>query len=586
MTAMKNLPVGWPTILDCSTNGIILISNTGMILFYNRAAKLIFGEPLDEDVAGRHIGEIKPDAWPNIEKVIKTGQPQHKKKITHSGVTIIVNRTPVMEDEKVVAVLTVFQDISEYEAMISELKGYTMLNKELEAIFESSYDGLYITDGNAKTIRVNKAYERITGLSKKNLIGRNMNSLVDEKVFNYSVTLEVLKKKESITIMQQIKGGKQIIATGTPVFDEKNEILLVVTNVRDITKLNKLMAQVEDTKRINSRFYQTLQEHDGIEHALQEMVVKSKAMVQVVKKAIKVAKAETSVLLLGESGVGKSMLARIIHQMSPRKDDPFVKINCGVIPESLMESELFGYEKGSFTGASQSGKAGLIEAAHEGTVFLDEVGELKTDMQVKLLEVIEDKTFVKIGSSHSTKVNVNIIAATNRDLKKMIRNGTFREDLYYRLNVVPIRIPPLRDRKEDIPALVHNILEKFNRQKKIHKWMTPEAVDMLIGHDFSGNVRELVNIVERMVIMSDGDKIECADLPSEIGRNAQFISTISSQKGSLKEILAVIESQIIKDTVSRCSSITAASKELNLHPTTLWRKMTKYGIKNDIAVMQ
>ena len=580
MTDIKNLPMSWSTILNHSKNGIILINNTGVILFYNKAARTIFGDPIDEDMVGRHIAEIKPNAWPNIKTVIKTGQPQHKEKVTHSGVTIIVNRTPVMKDGKIVAVLTEFQDISEYDAMISELRGFTILNKELEAIFESSYDGLYITDGKAKTIRVNKAYERITGLLKKNLIGRDMHSLVDEKVFNCSVTLEVLKKKKSITIMQQVKGGKQIIATGTPVFDGKNEILLVVTNVRDITKLNRLRAQVEDTRRINSRFYQTLQEHDGIEHVLQEMVVKSQSMIQVIKRAIKVANAETSVLLLGESGVGKSMLAKIIHQMGLRKNDPFVKINCGVIPELLMESELFGYEKGAFTGALQSGKAGLIEAAHGGAVFLDEVGELKLDMQVKLLEVIEDKTFMKIGASHSSKVDVNIIAATNRDLKKMIQDGTFREDLYYRLNIVPIRIPPLRDRKEDIPALIHNILEKFNRQKKINKRMAPEAVDMLIRHDFPGNVRELANIVERMIIMSDGDKIGLDDIPSEIRRNAQNITTISSQKGSLKEILAEIESQIIKDTVSRCGSIAEASKELNLHPTTLWRKTTKYGKKS------
>ena len=586
MNAIENLHVSWPTILNFSKNGIVLINNEGVILFYNRAAKAIFGEPLDEDMAGRHIAEIKPDVWPDLKSIIKTGHPQYKKKITHSDVTIIANRNPVKKDKKVVGVLSVFQDISEYETMISDLKGYNRLYKELEVIFESSYDGLYITDGNAKTIRVNSAYERITGLSKKDLIGRDMHSLVDEKVFDYSVTLEVLKKKESITIMQHVKSGKQLIVTGTPVFDEKNEILLVVTNVRDITKLNNLRAQLEDTRRINSRFYQSLQEHDGIEHVLQEMVVKSQAMIQVVKKAIKVAKAETSVLLLGESGVGKSMLARIIHQMSPRKDDPFVKINCGAIPESLMESELFGYEKGAFTGALHSGKAGLIEAAHGGTVFLDEVGELKLDMQVKLLEVIEDKTFVKIGSHSSTKVNVNIIAATNRNLKKMIQDGVFREDLYYRLNVVPICIPPLRDRKEDIPVLVHNILEKFNKQKKISKRMAPETVDMLVRYGFPGNIRELVNIVERMIIMSEEDQIGLADLPAEIGKDAKTISAISTQEGSLKEILADVESQIIKATVSRCSSIAEASKELNLHPTTLWRKMTKYGIKNDIAFMQ
>ena len=476
--------------------------------------------------------------------------------------------------------LSVFQDISEYETIITELQGYQRLHKELEAIFESSYDGLYITDGNAKTIRVNSAYEKITGLSRKDLIGRNMYSLVNEKVFDYSVTLEVLQKKRPITIMQQVMGDKHFIVTGTPVFDENNEILLVVTNVRDITKLNTLRAQLEDTRRINSRFYQTLQENDGIEHALQEMVVKSQAMVQVIKKAIKVAKAETSVLLLGESGVGKSMLARIIHQMSYRKDGPFIKINCGVIPDSLMESELFGYEKGAFTGALHSGKAGLIEAAHGGTVFLDEIGELKPDMQVKLLEVIEDKTFVKVGSHHPTKVNINIIAATNRDLKKMIKEGTFREDLYYRLNVVPIFIPPLRQRKEDVPALTVNILAKFNKQKKLNKRIAPGTIDILSRYSFPGNVRELVNIVERMIIMCEGDQIGIADLPAEIRETIKIVPNLpSSQKGSLRETMAEIESQMIRNAVSRCSTIAEASRELDIHPTTLWRKMTAYGIK-------
>ncbi|MDA3787826.1 MAG: sigma 54-interacting transcriptional regulator [Desulfobacula sp.] len=575
----KNLSELWPTILDSSNNGILLIDDQGVIIFYNEAASLIFGHPSAQDVIGKNIAEIRPEAWPDLKNIIKTGQPQFKKKITLSNVTIIANRCPVEKDGKVIGVLSIFQDISEYETVISELQGYQRLHKELKAIFESSYDGLYITDGNANTIRFNRAYQRITGLSKKDLIGRNMHTLVEEKVIDHSVTLEVLEKKKPITILQQIKGDKQLIVTGTPVFDENNEIFLVVTNVRDITKLNNLRGQLEDTKRINSRFYQTLQEYDGIEHALKEMVIKSQTMIQVIKKAIKVARAETSVLLLGESGVGKSMLAGIIHKMSPRKDDPFIKINCGVIPDSLMESELFGYEKGAFTGALPTGKAGLIEIAHGGTVFLDEIGELKLDMQVKLLEVIEDKTFTKVGSQHSVNVNANIIAATSRDLKKMISEGTFREDLYYRLNVVPISIPSLRQRKEDILPLTINILKKFNKQKKLNKRLAPETLDMLARYNFPGNVRELINIVERMIIMSEEDLIGIADLPSEIREKDGSISNLSSHQGSLKKIIARIEYQVIKETVSRCESISEASRELDLHPTTLWRKMTKHGIK-------
>ncbi len=583
----ENLSPFWPTILDSSPDGVLLVSDQGEILFSNTAANVIFSTTITkEDIVGRHIAEIRPDAWADLKELLKTGRPQLKKKIKLADITIIVNRCPIKKGGETIGALLIFQDISEYETIISELKGYNRLYRELETVFESSFDGLYITDGNANTIRVNTAYEKITGLSKKDLIGRNMHNLVEEKIFDHSVTLEVLEKKEPITIMQKVLGDKQLIVTGTPVFDEEGEILFVVTNVRDITQLNRLRSQLEESRRINSSFYQTLQEHDGIEHALEKLVIKSQSMVQVVKKAIKVAKAETSILLLGESGVGKSMLAGIIHKMGSRKEGPFIKINCGAIPNSLMESELFGYEKGSFTGALHTGKAGLIEIAHQGTVFLDEVGELKPDMQVKLLEVIENKTFQKIGSQKATKIDVNIIAATNRDLKTMIRDGDFREDLYYRLNVIPISIPPLRERKEDILPLAINVLEKCNKQKKLKKSFSTETLDQLGKHDFPGNVRELVNIVERMIIMSDGDQIVVEDLPGSIREIKAGSNDFQIPQGSLKEILADVEARIIQETLSRCHTISQASKELNLHPTTLWRKMTKYKIKGHPAQLQ
>lgn len=576
----KDLSQFWPTIINSSPNGVLVVDDQGEILFYNTTAKVIFGRPIKkEDMVGRNIAEFRPEIWLDLNEVIKKGKPQLKKKITLADITIIANHSPIKTDGKIFGALLVFQDISEYETIISELKGYNSLYKELEAIFESSFDGLYITDGNANTIRVNSAYEKITGLSKNDLIGQNMHNLVKEKVFDSSVTLEVLEKKKSITIMQKVLGEKQLIVTGTPVFDEKGEILLVVTNVRDITGLNNLRSQLEESRRINSSIYQTLQEHDGTEHALEKLVIKSQSMVQVIKKAIKVARAETSILLLGESGVGKSMIADIIHKMSPRKEGPFIKINCGAIPYSLMESELFGYEKGAFTGALHTGKAGLIEIANQGTVFLDEVGELKPDMQVKLLEVLENKTFKKIGSQRSTEVDVNIIAATNRDLKTMIKDGSFREDLYYRLNVVPISIPPLRKRKEDILPLAINVLEKFNKQKKLKKKLMPEILDRLGKYNFPGNVRELVNIVERMVILSDSDQIVVEDLPASIKEKQKIIHGLPVLKGSLKGMLADVEARIIKEALSRYDTILEVSKALKLHPTTLWRKMVKYGIR-------
>ena len=439
-------------IFDASYNGIVVIDSEGIINVYNESARRIFREE-HASFVGRHLSEIRPEAWPEFAEILETGVSQIGKKMSLPEAIIIANRSPIIEDGQIVGVLSIFQDISEYEQIISELQSYQKLHRELEAIFESSYDGFYIADGKADTIRVNKSYGRITGLSPEKLIGRNLNDLVAEKVFDNSVTLEVLRRKEQVTIMQEVMGDKQVMATGTPIFDEQGDIALVVTNVRDITELIELRAELEESRHLSSRFYQSLIEHEGIEHALKEMVVKSQPMMQVVRTAIKVAAVDYSVLLQGESGVGKSMLARLIHQISPRKDCPFVKINCGTIPDSLMESELFGYEKGAFTGAVQSGKAGLFETGHTGTVFLDEIADLRPDLQVKLLEMIEDKTFNRVGGTQPILVDVRIIAATNKDLLTLIKKGLFREDLYYRLNVVPIIIPPLRQRREDIPPL-------------------------------------------------------------------------------------------------------------------------------------
>ena len=579
------IPPFWSAVFDSSYNGIIVIDRDGVIALYNQAARRIFGEGHTSFV-GRHISDIRPGVWEDMQRIIQSGEPQVGLKLNLSDITIIANRTPVVVDGQIRGLISVFQDISEYETITSELESFQRLNHELEAIIESSYDGLYIADGNADTIRVNNAYERITGLKREQLIGRNMNDLVRERIFDHSVTLEVLQKEEPVTLMQQIKGGKQVMVTGTPIYDDAGGIAFVVTNVRDITELNELRRKLETSERITSRYFQTLKEHDGVEHALREMVVKSRPMMQVVRQASKVADADTSILLLGESGVGKSMLARLIHQISRRKDRPFVKINCGTIPRSLMESELFGYEKGAFTGAVTGGKAGLIEAGHTGTIFLDEITEIKPDLQVKLLEIIEDKTFTRVGGNRPQKVDVRILAATNRDLQEMMRRGEFRQDLYYRLNVIPIAIPPLRERPEDIPALALNVLETYNRSHRTNKRLGTKVMDALNRYHYPGNVRELIHIMERMILLSEGDLLTLEDLPEEVSARTCRIENLETEGLSLKESVQALEARMIRRALEQNLSVAGAAAHLRIHPTTLWRKMNRYAIPVEIAKTQ
>lgn len=582
----SNIPLlSWPDILDASHNGIVIIDRSGVILVYNKAARRLLEEG-DHSPVGRHFSEIRPETWPDLKNILETGLPQIGKKIVLPQATIIANRNPIIVDGKVVGAISVFQDISEHEALISDLQGYRKLHRELEAIFESSFDGLYITDGRANTIRVNSAYERITGLKREDLIGRNMVDLVREGVFDHSATLDVLEQRSQVTIIQKIMGDKHLLVTGTPIFDDENGIALVVTNVRDITLLNELKAQLDESRRLSSRYYQSLVEKEKFQHDLQDMVVKSGAMIQTVQRAIKVAAADASVLLSGESGAGKSMLARIIHLVSPRKERPFIKINCGAIPDSLIESELFGYARGAFTGAAPEGKAGLIEVGHTGTVLLDEVGELTLAMQVKLLQVIEEKVFTRLGGTKPISVDVRIIAATNKNLKDLIQQGRFREDLYYRLDVVPIHIPPLRERRDDIAALALNRIEKFNRTSGSAKRLDQVVMDRLMRYNYPGNVRELINIMERMMIMSDGNLITIADLPAELRELPQSNIDPFEDGTTLTDAVEQFECRIIGRALNCHKSLSMAARALGVHPTTLWRKMTKFGISKPNAMSQ
>lgn len=572
-------------VLDSAHNGIVIIDTEGIILIYNKAAaKILKIEP--ERVRGHFIGEvISEEVWMDMQKILQTGESQIGRRIHLEGSTIITNRTPIFVNGEIKGVMSIFQDISEYEKIITELETYRRINKELDAIIESSYDGLYITDGNANTLRVNKAYERISGLDSKDLIGQNMKDLVKKGIFDQSVTLEVLKRREPVTIMQEISGNmgkKKVIVTGNPIFDEnKKEIILVVTNVRDITELEELKEELEHRRNLSERYLSELIELRLDLFPKEDMIARSEKMKSIIRMAVKVAQVDTSILITGESGVGKSKLAKLIHQASKRKNNPFIKINCGAIPEALIESELFGYEKGAFTGAKIEGKPGLFEIAHNGTIFLDEIGELPLHLQVKLLGILEDKQLIRVGGIKPKKVDVRIIAASNTDLKRLVEEKRFRHDLFFRLEVIPINIPPLRERREDILPLIQHFLNKFNMMYGVKKRFSSEAIDCLLNYDYPGNIRELENIIERLVVVGNGELIGLDDIPRFLLEKRIFSEVSSSnsvQNNKLSSAIASFEAQLLKEVIEKYRNTYKAAEFLGVNQSTIVRKMKKYKI--------
>lgn len=469
------------------------------------------------------------------------------------------------------------KELLEFDNLYKGKKVMDLTMKQLYQIIENSYDGMYITDGEANTLFLNKSYEKVTGMKRSDMIGKNMRYLVENKYLSQSGTLLVLESKKNVTIEQKFKTGKTVLISSSPVFNDNGEITLVVTNVRNVTELYELKEQVKKNMELTEKYYSQL---EGIRQQLlkfSDIIAKDEKMLNTLEMAKKVAKVDTTVLLLGETGVGKEKIAKYIHKNSSRSNKSFIKIDCGSIPYNLIESELFGYEKGAFTGANKDGKIGLFELADGGSIFLDEIGELPLDMQVKLLRVLQEGEIKKVGGTEVIKIDVRVVAATNRNLKDMVEKKTFREDLYYRLNVVPIKILPLRERKNDVEPLIAHFLSVFNKKYDFNKIITPAALDSLKEYKWPGNVRELKNIIERVIIMSSGNKILRSDLPiKEVWDSDVSNSNRWSDKLTLKEAVENLEESIIESSLEKHGNVRNAAKELGINASTLVRKRKKY----------
>ncbi len=444
----------------------------------------------------------------------------------------------------------------------------------LSDIIETSFDGIYITDAKANTILINKSYETISGLKREELIGKNMKDLVAAGVFSISGTLLCLEHKKSITLEQVFKTNKKAVITSQPTFDSDGNIVMIVTNVRDMTEINKLQNKLKENELNNLKIKSILEEFYKRKCLSRNFISVDEKSVSILKLANKVAATDFIVTILGETGVGKELMAEYIYKNSNRSSEVFLKLNCAELNPSLIESELFGYEKGTFTGGNKNGKLGFFEMANGGTLFLDEIGELELNMQVKLLRVLQEQEVRRLGSTSSVKIDVRVIAATNKNLAELVEQGKFRKDLYYRLEAFQIVIPPLRERKKDIIPLAELFLKKLNDKYYTQKKFSNCSLNLLEKYNFPGNIRELKNIVERAYVISDSI-LELNDLDSKIDVKGkiEFSSSVD-----LKEKLEEIEYQYIKNAVERYKNIRKAAESLKMDPATFFRKKQKYNL--------
>lgn len=573
----RNISLQYDTIINSAHNMIVSVDEKGMIKVWNSSAERLLGRKAEE-VIGKNILDILPTS--DLMEVIESGKIEPLKKVKLNDRFFISNRSPIKKDGKIIGAVAVLQDISDLDKMSRELNYVKELNEELDAIVESSFDGLFITDGKGITLRYNKAFEQLTGIDAHEYRGRSVEEVKRDGIISDPVTCHVLEHKKSITVMQESRSGKLTLTTGNPVVDGNGEIIRVVCNVRDITELNLLKQELEKEQGLSQHYENQLRALKLKYTGDEKLVVTSSKMRNLIDMVIRLATVDSTILITGESGTGKELIAETIHSNSTRKNKPLIKVNCGAIPENLLESELFGYAPGAFTGAKKEGKPGYIELAAGGTLFLDEIGEMPLNLQVKLLRFLQSKEINRVGGENCITVDVRIVTATNRYLLEMVQKKQFREDLYYRLNVVPVHIPPLRERKEDIPALVAHFIQLFNRKYKMNKKISPGVVDVLMQYDWPGNVRELENLIERIVVITLDNIITTEDLPSHLWDTANDSSPCITVSGivPLKEAVEDVEKQLLQKVYAKCRTTRQMAKELKVDASTVVRKAAKYNI--------
>ena len=484
-------------------------------------------------------------------------------------------------------ILTNFFEQEDLEMLIKVLIKYRMDYMDNEFILDNLFDLLTVSDKNGTLVKVNSQIEKQFGIKKELAVGTSVNDLETNGVLSKSITKEVLKRESELkdtaekgkpySLVQDTKTGHRLLVTSTPLYGRNGELYKIFNISKDVTSMKELEVKLQEAEELIKEYETKV---SSMENS-QKIITSNFSMQHALNTVMQITTVDSTVLIEGETGVGKDVMARNIHDTSINKDGPFVKVNCGAIPDSLLESELFGYKKGAFTGALNQGKAGFVASAEGGTLFLDEIGELPLNIQVKLLELIQSKTYYPIGSVDPQTASIRIIAATHRDLAQMVKDGSFRQDLYYRLNVIPIYIPPLRERRSEIPRLTNEFLRKFCEKYNKNKHISREAMAIIINAPWPGNIRELENMIERMVVTSLSHIITPEDLPEQIQNDtsleneADAIEIKINKIIPLKDAQQMVEKAMFEKAIELFPNKSVAADVLGIHRTTFSRKIHK-----------
>lgn len=568
-------------ILDAASYAVVALDLNCRVLYLNKSAKLFLHKRgrYVEDCIGCEGDQILPLATPKVRKALTTAEfKAGVGRIVDKGNQLFYEITPLMQDGKLAGAVVSLQRPERFEQMACNLETYQNLALRLQTIFDSSSDGIWVSDENGVVLDINNASEKLNGVNAATLRGQNVRTLLERGLIDDSVTVRVLQTKRQQTIIQNIKKtGRQLLVTGTPAFNDRGELYLVVANERDITDLNVLQENLEQARRAQEKVQRELEGLTMLEYERGGVVAESKSMRRVLMTCLKLAQLEaTTLLLLGESGTGKGLLAKFIHKSGPRQTKPFISVNCAALPDTLFEAELFGYEKGAFTGALETGRVGLMELAGDGTLFLDEVGEISPSGQAKLLKALDEREFLPLGSNKPRPLECNIIAATNRDLKAMTEAKKFREDLLYRLKTFTVSIPPLRERREDLFELVTLLLKQNNERYGTHKRITPRFLDTLQQYPFPGNVRELTGLIRQGVVMCD-DVVLDDFLEDQIGNKAEQQDAEATT--SLTAAVDAVEREMLIKARAVCHGTREMAAYLGISQPTVVRKLRRHGIR-------